>query len=165
MPNYWVMAPFDSDKAKQFDQIWKYDCSHNVISIGWDVGPFDSPDELENRLQAKVAEQVRLGHKPWGPHGLRQLKRFWYEVSEGDLIIARQGLSKVVGLAKVKSSAYYNADMAKDQAGSFCKDHAYFRNVRWNDFDKRQASRKLHRHTILPINEDRFRQLIGGTNS
>lgn len=163
MPNFWVMAPFNGDKARQFDQIWQYDRRNNVISIGWDVGQFDSSEQMERKYWLEADRQNKeAGQEIWGKHGLRQLKRFWFEVKPGDKIVARRGRGKVIGLGVIADHPRYNREMASEQAGTFSEDHAYFLPVRWIDFEKELTPYYFPMYTLCPLKEIKFREITEG---
>ncbi len=163
MPNYWLMAPFNSGEVAQFEQVWNYDRTKRVISIGWDVGQFDSPEQMEEEYWLEVRRQITRGEtKPWTTHGLDQLKTFWYEIKAGDWIVARRGLRKILGAGEVTGPPFYNREMAREQAGKFPEDHAYFLPVNWTDCEKDLPPYYLRKWiTLYPIKESVFRELVG----
>ena len=154
MAKNWVMAPLENEPG-HFDQVWKYDRENNVISIGWDVGGFDSPKELKSRYQ----ERARVNEN-WTETGFRQLKAFWYDIKPGDRIIARRGRKKIVGIGTVVGSPFYSPKMKVEQAGTFEPDHAYFLPTEWKDFEREFPDIKFGMHTLYPVPDDRFEEFV-----
>ncbi len=163
MPNYWIMAPIANDARGHFDQVWSYDKSKGVISIGWNVGQFDSPQQLEEMYWLEAPRRIERGEKkPWGAHGLRQLKCFWYKVKARDKILARRGIGSVIGMGEVTGHPFYSREMAQEQAGPFPEDHAYFLHVRWKDLEKVITSPRFSSHALCALEEPRFREITEG---
>ena len=159
MARNWVMAPFDYSERAKFNQVWKYDCENNLISIGWNMGEFDSRDELRNKFQ-KGIEQYG-----WTKAGLSVLTNFWYGIKRGDRIIARGGRRRIIGVGTVTGSPFYNFEMKAAQGGDIFKgDHAYFLPVAWNEFKREFPSNKFSGRALYEVSDDRFNTLVDGLN-
>ena len=121
MPKNWVMAPYEHNSRK-FNQVWKYDRENGVISIGWNVGYIESPEELSRTYwQDPVSNS-----EGWGEYGLKQLTMFWSDIKPRDRIIARAGRMRIADVGTVIGTPFYDARMGVEQEG----DHAYFLPVR-----------------------------------
>ena len=160
MQNNWVMAPSRNDKQGKFDRFWRYARENSVISIGWDVGDFDSQEELERKYRERASQEL----EGWTENGLEKLTKFWYDMKPGDRIIARRGRKKIVGLGTVTGAPSRDPKMKAEQAGAFEPDHAYFLPVKWNDFEREFPNDVFGQRppTLLSIPDDRFQKLVGG---
>lgn len=104
MPRYWVIAPFQSSKPDQFDKVWQFDLSNNLISIGWarvgNVSKMDR-DELANAVASGCPES------PPQTKGLiaNMLWAFYHEIIPGDYVIAWRGQKSLAAVGKVLARA------------------------------------------------------------
>ena len=120
----WAMAPAEYSptgaKGTVFRKCWQYDLDHGVIAIGWDLG--EAPESREH-----LAWLWRnCPNREWNSdEGLRMLGQFWFDVELGDMVIARAGVTKYVGLGEFQGEPYYDPDAADLTWG--CS----FRRVLW----------------------------------
>ena len=157
MAKNWIMAPFNHSERARFDQVWKFDRENSVISIGWDLGNFDSREGLQN----KYTDRMELNG--WTKAGLTQLIRFWFDIKLGDRIVARGGVRKVVGVGTVTGAPFYSPEMKVTQGGDvFEGHHGYFLPVNWKDCEREFPSSKFSRHTLYSVSDDGFHTLVEG---
>jgi hypothetical protein len=156
----WVVAPCDS-KAKDFDQRWQ-DCLENhFIAVGWseigDLSQVTKKNELKG-LYSKAFPKVVKGEKAQNCSMLWQLAK---DVKKGDLVIARQGRNKAIGVGTV--SQEYRFEPNK-------KEFKHVVGVNWDeDFTPRKASNQfgmqaVHEVTHLTYEEILQASEIDGTN-
>ena len=115
MVRYWVMAPAEyaptGTKGATFRKYWQYDLEHGVISIGWDLGKAPESRVHQVRLWGERAEpEWRTGSDPGMNHGLKMLVTFWFGIEPGDIVIARAGVTKYVGVGEFQGEPYYDQD-------------------------------------------------------
>ena len=130
----------------KFRKCWQYDLEHGVISIGWDLG--EAPESREHLawLWEEYAEPE------WGDseHALRMLGYFWFDIEPGDLVIARAGLTKYVGLGEFHGEPYRDEDAAGLTWG--CS----FRRVRWEPTPgERYSPVRFTQFTLYPLKPDK----------
>ena len=107
MPRIWAIYPYDSKPRKAFDQAWKYDRNHGVITMGWDLGDISgvSDDEIRRRYDKESF---------WEPRGYLNLQR-WCTIERGDRIITCGGRTKIIGLGTALAQPYYSPEEAKNR--------------------------------------------------
>jgi len=160
MARYWVIAPYDSTKTKIFEKVWEYDLKNGTIAIGWkDLGDVSqmSKSELSLKFREVYGEKnlTRDCNSIW---------RFYNGISPGDVIIARRGTKKIIGIGIVTGTAFYDEEKGKERVANLT-DHFYsnFVNVKWEgkeiEFDKIIFSF----YTIYEISEEKYRSLTKGT--
>lgn len=169
MPKYWVMAPAEyapkGAVAEFFWNCWDYDLANGVISIGWDLG--EKPDSREHlcSLWEEYAlpewRRTRQGEQYESkPHGLRMLERFWFDIEPGDMVIARAGITRYVGVGEFQEESFYDEGVAGLTWG--CS----FRRVRWElSPDIRPSSVNFTQAPLYSLQPEKFRQfrsLTGG---
>jgi hypothetical protein len=104
MANIWIIAPSRNDDKENFNDIWKHNTENNNISIGWSKLPENYADLPQN-------EQLELAKKYYPPndtkgegsleHIARTFKYFYKDIEVGDFIVARFGLTKIIGIGIV----------------------------------------------------------------
>lgn len=158
MTRYWVIAPYDSTKAEVFDKAWDYDLRNGTIALGWhQLGDVSRLDESQLRQRyGDVYGETRMLARD-----CNSIWRFYHEISPGDVVVARRGTKKVVGIGTVKGPALYDELKAKERVGHFTDDfYPNFISVQWEakeiEFDRIEFSF----YTIYEIPEERYRELI-----
>ena len=154
MPKNWVMAPLEHNPRQEFNRVWEYDRQNGVISIGWSMGGFKSPEEL----QRKYARNA--GIEGWGKRGLSMLKKFWYEIKPGDRIIARAGRSQIVDVGEVTGAPFYDPQKGVEQGGPFGVFHQYFLPVQWRGIGVVFPVLEFSMLTLYDVTDDRFEKLV-----
>ena len=148
--NYWAIAPADYSQRRKFRKCWEYDLAHDIITVGWDVGVPASYEDL-----VKIYDAVPR-HQEWTRwHVLNMLNKFWFGISEGDRIIARAGLMKMVGIGTVTGRPCF------DQNIEGCTWGCNVLPVRWDWAGEEDVGRTFHRYTISKLTEPKFNGLIG----
>jgi len=126
MPRCWVIAPYDSQKKPAFDRAWDFDLRNGTIAIGWrelgDVSKLSQRD-LQERLSAVYGKNVKKDSN--------MIWRFYHEISPGDVVIARRGTKRIVGLGKVVGGGFYDEAMGKERVGASAEDYPNFIKVEW----------------------------------
>ena len=107
MPTTWAIAPFEARDSQVFDDVWAFDLTNHVISIGWhELG--DCSGLARSDLLSKVV--ITYPKLPLATHTLvtNMLWAFWHEIKVGDTIVARRGRKALVGIGRVTGPASYS---------------------------------------------------------
>ena len=115
MVRYWAMSPAEyapaGAKGAKFRKCWQYDLERGGISIGWDLGKAaESSVDLVRLWRERAVPEWRTGSAYGMDHGLKMLVTFWFEIEPGDLVIARAGVNKYVGVGEFQGEPYYDQD-------------------------------------------------------
>ena len=125
---YWVIAPMESTTPEElFQTAWEYDKHHGTIAVGFPSGPAPVPSEVSDvsivthvncgsfdDFQRSFRALKEQGELEWGPRAPKMIWEFHREIQPGDKVIARRGLSTILGIGTVTKTAYY--DFAKGSA-------------------------------------------------
>ena len=99
---YWLYAP--GTNAHMWDEFYK----EGIMGIGWDdVGDltqFKSKEDIKNALRQKYDSD-----KPYKHPGL-ELWQFANDISIGDIIFVKKGISLVLGCGVVESDYFFDAE-------------------------------------------------------
>ena len=151
MAKYWVIAPAEYSpsgcKAKRYRKCWQYDHANGVIAIGW-LREGDAPESPEHlrRLWAESARTAR------SERGRRMVERFYFEIEDGDFVVARAGLLKYAGLGEFQGDAYYDEE-ASDQTWG-----GNLRKVRWQpDRSLRRSPVRFSQPTLYQLSPEKAR--------
>jgi len=106
MTRIWVISPFDKRDSEWFETAWTYDQQNNTIAIGWaKIGdPRLFIREESNEELIRVLNQYyppKKGKKNNNPNNAGIIRRFYQTITKGDVIIARKGLNKIIGVGVV----------------------------------------------------------------
>lgn len=142
---YWVIAPMESTIPDElFQNAWQHDREHGTIAVGWAVhtqhGTVISPAGIPPAVRGQVSPSEQLGHLDsyetfedfqthfddfneecqldWGPRAAKIVWEFHREIQVGDKVIARHGLSKILGIGTVTKTAYYDWTQAITRLGT-----------------------------------------------
>jgi hypothetical protein len=159
MTRYWVIAPYDSTKAQVWEKAWEYDLQKGTIAIGWqelgDVSRMDKP-ELRARF-GKVYPESKATTRD-----CNTIWSFYHDIAPDDVIVARRGTKKVVGVGMVTGPAFYDERKGKERVANLTDD--YYPNlipVKWEarsiDFEKIELSY----YTMYELPDERYKELIG----
>jgi restriction system protein len=121
MTRYWVIAPYDSQRPELFDAAWKFDTTNGTIAIGWkELG---DPSKLSRQELDDVYSRAFPG-KPASVHtkDCNVVWRFHHEISAGDIVIARRGTRRIVGIGTVTGPAYYDEQKGFERVGKLSQD-------------------------------------------
>ncbi len=127
--DYWIISPvYGIDE--NFDSIWKYDRTNGTIAIGW-----RKMDQLHNTSKK---EALAAFDKAYPDDNLSRrsrdfntIWRWYHEVSIGDVIIARKGTKRVIGLGFVKGNAYRDDAKSKERRPQSKKVYPHFLDIEW----------------------------------
>ena len=145
---YWVIAPYSSEKP-EFDKAWEYDVKNETIAIGW--GQLGNVSKMtEEKLKAKIKE---VYPKKTTSHTFNSIWKFY-----NDVIIARKGRKKIIGVGEVTKTAFYDKEEGEDR----CL-FPNFISVKWNlkkeiNFEKLVFSM----NTIYEIPGEKYKFLMEG---
>ena len=157
MPRNWIIAPYEAKPRDQFDKVWQYDLTNNLISIGWeslgDVSKMSRP-ELAKAFAATYPE------RPPGAKGLitKMVWQFYREISPGDFVIARRGRKAFVVVGKVSQSAVYSPGKSPFSG------HPHFLEVLWQEQPRNKdfSAIVFQRYTVAEVSEEKFRDILQG---
>lgn len=149
--NTWVISPYATgakskkgevynkeNVGKTFEDVWKYDLLHGTIAIGG----------YTNLSTAKSTEEMAkliLSNENWGwqyknrekeaSRWSNQYWSFYHQVKAGDIVIAKQGKQKIVGVGKIVRVngcvAFYSEKLGLERSGNVSNKHPNFLNVEW----------------------------------
>ena len=121
-PSYWVIAPMKVAKNKLenklFAAAWEYDRRHGTIAIGeccdhvitlQDISQFANAEDF----QAEISKH----ELNWGPVAPKMIWDFHRNIQVGDTIVARNGLSEILGIGTVTKAAYYDLTRGVERIG------------------------------------------------
>ncbi|MDE0019757.1 MAG: hypothetical protein OXT69_00040 [Candidatus Poribacteria bacterium] len=150
MAKYWVIAPAEysssGSKADWYDTCWQYDHANGVIAIGWNLEEAPESPEHLRRLWAERADPA------WSERGRRMVERFYFEIEDGDFVVARAGLLKYAGLGEFQGDAYYEEE-ASDQTWG-----GNLRKVRWQpDRSLRRSPVRFSQPTLYQLSPEKAR--------
>ena len=145
---YWVMSPAEyrptGERGNCYRKCWQYDLGHGVISIGWDVGEAPESREHLRWLWETYADPS------WREHGLKMLSYFWFDIIPGDIVIARAGLLRYVGVGEFQGEPYYDESVRGSTWG--CS----MRRVRWDSrIGETLSPVRFGGNTLYPLSPDK----------
>lgn len=155
---YWVIAPYDSTKPEIFDKAWEYDFKNGTIAVGWSsLGDISTLNEeaLENRYIK--------AHGKDNPADRKAIWNFCHEISVGDIIIARRGLKKIIGIGEVIKLHFFDENKGKERLNYLTDDsYSNFIRVRWKEVELNFDKQVFPRFTISEIDKKKFLSLTQG---
>ena len=168
MRRYWIIAPYSAEQPVIFDKAWGYDLQNGTIAVGWvKIGPsiYDMKDISELRQEfIKVYGKTR-------PNQSRTLWNFIHEISAGDIIIARRGLKKIIGIGEVIEKAFWDYEQGIKRVGYDLESippgdnfvTGNFLKVKWLNTEEISFDRQVFSlTTTYEINERKYNLLITG---
>ena len=170
---YWLIAPMKAD-SKLFETAWKYDKLHGIITAS---GCCDSI-ALQNVSQFANYDEFQTERRKINPNWLRHWPKaiwdFHRNIQKNDVIIARHGKTKILGVGIVKGAAYYNFTKGEKrirvssleaglEAGEFETDiQPRFIEVFWTITGKFEVKKqKLVSSLVQEIDRARYQKLLG----
>lgn len=150
--NFWKVSP--GSRAK----IWPRCREGGYIAIGWDMLG-DLSEMSHQEFQARRDELV-AGDEDLTTSALNQVWRF-SQMSEGDVVVANQGTSRVVGIGVVTGSYYFEDDADK---------YKHRMPIEWNDTNVHEVDQPGWRSTFIKLDRETFEEIqnapiIGGDDS
>jgi 5-methylcytosine-specific restriction protein B len=115
MSRYWIVAPYNSAAPQIFDKAWEYDLQNGTIAIGWtELGDFSNLSKAE--LKSKYIETYGDNYaKNTVAKDINALWRFYHEMLPGDVVIARRGTKKIIGVGTITGAPYYDLEKGKER--------------------------------------------------
>ena len=161
MSRYWVNGIYDSTKTKIFDKAWQYDLKNGTIAVGWkelgDISQIKSKDELHRKFK-EVYGNIKNFTKD-----CNCIWNFYNEISLGDVIIARRGTKKIVGIGTVTGTAFYDGEKGKERVAYLTDDiYPNFINVKWEEKEIQFDKIIFSYYTLYEISEEKFQFLTKG---
>lgn len=160
---YWRIAP--GERA----EFWEYCKDKGVIGIGGDVGNLERYQDLEELKKVYEREwQDYLKRKKDPKKSInnvcKQIWDFYVNIKIGDVIVANNGKSEIVGIGIVTSDYYFDPDkIQEDEEFYLC----HFRDVKWiytadrgNGYDISDKIKKNRWANITVSLLDKDRELI-----
>ena len=161
MTRYWAIAPYHAEMVDTFERAWSYDQANNCIAIGWPA--------VGNANKLTLSEIERAIEHAYGPGhsgGVRQIWTFFHQVSPGDIVLARRGLTECLDVGTVTSNAYCDFSRGITRIGGNLQREVKpnFINVEWQHRSPVSvAPRRFSRFTISEIDPIKYRDVIAPT--
>lgn len=161
MSRYWVNGIYNSTKTKIFDKAWQYDLKNGTIAVDWkelgDISQIKSKDELHRKFK-EVYGNIKNFTKD-----CNCIWNFYNEISLGDVIIARRGTKKIVGIGTVTGTAFYDEEKGKERVAYLTDDiYPNFIKVKWDEKEIKFDKIIFSFYTIYEISEEKFQFLTKG---
>ena len=160
MTRYWVIAPYDSTRPQVFDAAWAYDLANGTIAIGWselgDVSGLTKKPEL-----VEVFKKV-YGDKQQNARDSNCMWNFYHEINQGDIVIARRGTKRIVGIGTVKEPPFFDEKKGGQRVGNLGEDDYYpnFIKVTWEPKDIAFERIIFSFFTMYEIPEEKYYSLL-----
>lgn len=192
--NTWVISPYATGAkskkgevynkeniGKTFEDVWKYDLSHGTIAIG-------SYTNLSTAKSTEDMARLILANENWGwqyKNREKEARRwagqywtFYHQIKEGDIVIAKQGKQRVVGIGRIVMVngcvAFYSEKRGLERSGNVSNKHPNFLNVEWTrdemDFGEDvfkqdrfgDLNKMVNMKEYIPKINERIANLFGG---
>ena len=128
MKRYWVIAPYDSTQTQIFNKAWEYDLKNGTIAVGWkDLGDVSKMSEAE--LKSKFEKVYDKDYvERMLTRDCNSIWKFYHQISLEDIIIARRGTKKILGIGTVIGTAFYNEEKGKERVGDLTGNTYFYPN-------------------------------------
>jgi hypothetical protein len=161
---YWVIAPYNSTVAQVFDKAWEYDLQNRTIAVGWtelgDISKLSKP-ELKSKYIETYGDDIAKGSVT---RDVNALWRFYHEVLPGDIVIARRGTMKIIGIGTVTGDPFYDREKGRERVADLTDDvYANFIPVRWNEKEITFDRIVFPFFTICEIPDEKYQRLVEGS--
>ena len=147
MVRMWVIPPYYKEESALFESAWNFDKENNTIAIGWTLlgnpAEFLQSDDNQQLIDALKEAYPEYKTKNVAPQYAAFIRKFYQEITEGDIILARKGLQKIIGVGVVyrknNQVAFYDEEKGKERMGNnqeaIEKKYYYpnFLNVNWKN--------------------------------
>ncbi|HBG62026.1 MAG: hypothetical protein A2Y03_06505 [Omnitrophica WOR_2 bacterium GWF2_38_59] len=156
MRKIWVISPYGKKseiyghetyskdrKDKGFNAVWQYDLQNGTIALG---GSFiGNPEGKSEDVIKREIMNSRGFSSVSAAHYAKDHWRFYNEIKEGDIVIAKKGISVILGFGKVvkrkRKIRFYSEEKGLERTGNKYNPHSNFLNVDWIgkgiEFDER----------------------------
>jgi hypothetical protein len=148
MTNYWIIG---TGRGEDRDALWKDYSEENRVRINFsikeDLGPY------AERGYVSLKDFVD-SERPKNSGSADQCWNFAAIIADGDIVIARQGVKRIVGLGRITSGYRFNPDLDW---------YMHIRDVEWGWIgDEPWTGQRFHTNTVVELTEDngRFHGLI-----
>jgi restriction system protein len=153
---YWVWAPYNSTKQQIFDKVWDYDLTNETIAFGsielGDVPDLNEPDFFKKYVEV-YGKDVPIDRK--------SVWKIYHEIALGDIIIARRGRKKIIGIGEVTGKPFFDVEMGKDRVANMTdRPYPLVVKVRWEDKQIEFEELVFPIFTLWEISEEKYRSLI-----
>jgi len=158
MTRYWVIAPYDARQPDTWEKAWEYDLQHGTIAIGW--GELGNVSQMElSALQQKFQEVFPESRNL--TRDCNTIWRFYNEIVPGDIVIARRGTKRAVGIGTVAGHAFYDEQKGKERVGERAE-HVYPNciPVKWEERQVDFTNIEFSFYTMYEVPEERYRTLF-----
>lgn len=158
---YWVISPYDSTKTEAFERAWEYDLENGTIAVGWmelgDISQIGSLPELVEKYEAANPMKTRSIRTK----DCNNIWAFYHEISENDMIIARRGTKRIIGIGRVNQTAFHNKKKGIERVGGL-DDRFYpnFIGVEWEQKDILFKNIVFQPYTMWKIDEERYANIL-----
>lgn len=165
MTRYWVIAPYDSQRPTIFDAAWGFDVAKGTIAIGWpELG---DASQLDRQALDELYSRVFPGKRQTDhTKDCNVLWRFYHEMLPGDIVIARRGTRRIVGIGKVSGPAFFDEHMGLERVGNLTDDgYPNLIPVEWEPTNIDLGHIVFSFYTMTEISAEKFAMLtqpIGG---
>lgn len=163
MKRFWVIAPYDSTQKKIFNSVWEYDLKNGTIAIGWDeLGDISKLDQSE--LLARYQEaNPHIKEKKIITRDTNVLWSFYHKIKQGDIIVARRGTKKIVGIGTVSGSSYYNEEAGRERVNDkTAYSYSNLIPVKWEPRGIQFNRIIFSFYTMYEIKEEKYSELLLG---
>lgn len=137
---FWKIAP--GPNAMYWDE-WK---SKGIVGIGWnemgDLSDVPNKDDFTKRVREAIATRYPTDTEK----GFQQLWHFLRNISPGDLVLANDGTTKVLGLGTVIGRYRYDPESS----------YAHVIDVSWDDLGKREVQEGGWRRGLIKLDREKF---------
>lgn len=141
--NYWIYSP--GENACKWEEFYK----DGIMGIGWNDLPDLKRFKSIEKLKEKMKELYKSEKKP--TYNNFCIWQFANEVKVGDIIFARNGLSKIVGRGVVTSDYIYDDER---------EDYKHIRKVNWTDKGEWKLERKTARYPLYIANRSDYLKML-----
>jgi hypothetical protein len=154
--NHWIICPFNSEFPVQAAAIWEAGRNQGFISIGWSrIG------NVIGKSHAEIQTVIDKCYPGKSPRGGATVWSFLNDIQVGDTIVARSGLSRVLGIGRVVRAAFYDPDLCP--IGREVDDpHCLFIGVDWDVAFKPRTMGKPRYFgigTLHPLSESKLNEI------
>jgi hypothetical protein len=133
-PQVWVIAP--GEHMRMWDEFYDND----IVGIGWDflgdLTDFETKKDVEQAIQAQSQSEQRPSNDA------KTCWDFAHEIQVGDIMIAKSGRSKIVGVGRVTSDYLYSPDRAE---------YHHLRRMQWINRGRWEVEDKMAVKTLTNV--------------